>query len=179
MVHTLHVSRLSEDDDVSTFFCTDDDLNDFIHCVALQDMQNGYSVTHLVTLQESIVGFFTLVTDSIQSERVGESEFPDYCYGKLPAMKIARLATHKAFERQGIGECMIHEAFRRAADLAYHVGCCVITVDAKVDAVGFYEKYSFCKTKSKTGADTVIMYMNLWQFIKNNLDDITPSNTRV
>ncbi|MDR2855637.1 MAG: hypothetical protein LBV40_05730 [Methanomicrobiales archaeon] len=112
MTHDISISRLSEDEDLSTFFCTDDDLNEFIQNEALQDMQNGYSVTHLVKLKEKSVGFFTLVTDSIQSERVGEEEFPDYCYGKLPAMKIARLATHKEFERKGIGDFMINEAFR-------------------------------------------------------------------
>ena len=167
VTNTFSISRLCENDDTSTFFCTDNDLNDFLHNSALQDIQRGYSVTHLVKMGNTIVGFFTLIADSIQNERVDAAEFPDYCYGKLPAMKIARLATHKEFERQGIGEFMVNEAFRRAYSLTQHVGCCVITVDAKVDAVGFYEKYAFFRTKTKSNQDTVIMYLNLIQFIKN------------
>ena len=85
-------------------------------------------------------------------------------------MKIARLATHKDFERQGIGQFMINESFIRAHDLTRDVGCCVITVDAKVDAIGFYEKYAFVRAKAKLNDDIVVMYLNLTQFIKNNFE---------
>jgi GNAT superfamily N-acetyltransferase len=133
-------------------------------------MQNGYSVTHLVKMDGCIVGFFTLVMASVQSELIGKNEFPDYCYGRLPAMKIARLATHRDFERQRIGEFMIIAALKRAYDLTRHIGCCVITVDAKVDATGFYEKYSFFRVKKQTYPDIVTMYLNLTQYIKNNFE---------
>ena len=168
MITNLEIFFLCEGEDLSTFFCTDNDLNDFIHNDASLDMQHGYSVTHLVKKDGFTVGFFTLVTDSIETKLIDKGEFPDYPYGKLPAMKIARLATHKGFERQGIGDFMVNEAFIRAYDLARHVGCCVITVDAKIDAVGFYEKYAFFRAKKKLHLDTVIMYLNLVQFIKNN-----------
>ena len=167
VTNIFNISRLCENDDTSTFFCTDSDLNDFLHNSALLDIQRGYSVTHLVKIDTTIVGFFTLIADSIQNERVGAGEFPDYCYGKLPAMKIARLATHKEFERRGVGAFMVNEAFKRAYFLTYHVGCCVITVDAKEDAVGFYEKYSFFRAKAKPNQGTVIMYLNFIQFIEN------------
>ena len=167
MVNTFTISRLCENDDTSTFFCTDNDLTDFLHNNALQDIQRGYSVTHLVKKDNAIVGFFTLIADSIQTNQVVSNEFPDYCYGKLPAMKIARLATHREYERQGIGKFMIKEAFRRAYSLTRHVGCCVITVDAKMDAVGFYEKYAFFRAKTKSNQDTAVMYLNLIQFMMN------------
>ena len=168
VINTLTISRLCENTDTSTFFCTDPDLNDFLHNNALQDIQRGYSVTHLVKKDDAIVGFFTLIADSIQTNQVVSGEFPDYCYGKLPAVKIARLATHMRFERQGIGEFMINEAFMRAYSLTRHVGCCVITVDAKLNAIGFYEKYSFFRAKTKSNHDTVIMYLNLIQFMANS-----------
>jgi len=170
MTNDLEVFALCEGEDLSTFFCTDNDLNDFIHNDALQDMQKGYSVTHLVKKDEITVGIFTLVTDSIEAKLIDKDEFPDYPYGKLPAMKIARLATHKEFERQRIGKFMINEAFIRAYELTQHIGCCVITVDAKIDSVGFYEKYAFFRTKKKSHSDNVTMYLNLVQFIKNNFE---------
>jgi len=85
-------------------------------------------------------------------------------------MKIARLATHREFERQRIGEFMIIAALKRAYELTRHIGCCVITVDAKVDATGFYEKYSFFMAKKKIYPDTVTMYLNLTQYIKHNFE---------
>ena len=170
MINDLTISPLCEDKEISTFVCTDYDLNDFIHNDAFQDMQKGYSVTHLVKRNGFTVGFFTLVTDSIETKLIDKGEFPDYPYGKLPAMKIARLATHKEFERQHIGKFMVNEAFIRAYELTQHIGCCVITVDAKIDAIGFYEKYAFFRTKKKSHSDTVTMYLNLVQFIKNNFE---------
>jgi len=167
-MNNLKIVRLCKDENTSTFFCTDNDLNDFIHNEALQDMQNGYSVTHLVKRDGFIVGFFTLVTDSIETKMIAKDEFPDYSYRKLPAMKIARLATHREFERQHIGKFMVNEALKRAYNLTRHIGCSVITVDAKVDAVPFYEKYAFFKAKKKAHPDTVTMYLNFVKFIKDS-----------
>ena len=95
MTNDLNISFLCEEEELLTFFCTDNDLNDFIHNVALQDMQNGYSVTHLVKKDGFTVGFFTLITDSIRANLIGKDEFPNYPYGKLPAMKIARLVLQR------------------------------------------------------------------------------------
>ena len=130
-------------------------------------MESGYSVTHLVKREGVTIGFFTLVTDSLQRERVDESEFHDCQYGKFPAMKIARLATHKDFERQGVGQFMINKALTYGYYITRDIGCCVITVDAKKGSVGFYEKFSFVRAKTKSDSDTITMYFNLAQAIKN------------
>jgi len=170
MTSNLEIFPLCEDEDLSTFFCTDNDLNDFLHADALLDMQNGYSVTHLVKKDDCSVGFFTLITDSIQTKFIEINEFPSYRYGKLPAIKIARLATHREFERQGIGQFMINESLKRAYNLTRQIGCCVITVDAKIDAVPFYEKYSFLRAKNVIHPNIVIMYLNLVRYIKDSFE---------
>ena len=166
----MNTTLLSEKEDLSSFFCTDADLNEYFHQDALKDHQNLYSVTHLVKSHEKIIGFFTLVTDTIQLDWVDESLFPDFDYRKLPAVKIARLATHRDYERRGIGKYMIIDIFRRVSNVTLDIGCCVITVDAKRDAVGFYEKYAFRKVAIHLKQDTEVMYLNIKQLIEDICD---------
>jgi len=42
MTNDFKIFPLCEDKELATFFCTDNDLNDFIHNDALQDMKRGY-----------------------------------------------------------------------------------------------------------------------------------------
>jgi hypothetical protein len=172
VTNNFEIFPLCEGEVLSIFFCTGNDQNDFLHNDAWLDMQKGYSVAHLVKRGGFTVGFFTPVTDSIETKLIAKGEFPDYPYGKLPAMKIARLATHKEFEREKIGEFMTHKIFIRAYDLARHIRCCVITVDAKVDATGFYEKYAFSRAQKRIYPDTVIMFLNFVQFLKDSFEDM-------
>lgn len=166
----IQITPLSQNEDLSSFTCNDQDLNEYIQHDAKKDLANFYSATKLVKYQGEIVGFFTLITDTIQMDKVEPDEFPEFEYSKLPGIKIARLATHTEYEKQGVGRYMIIEIFRCVADLTLDVGCTVITVDAKKDAVGFYEKYAFVKAKSKSSHDTEVMYLNVRQLIENNLE---------
>ncbi|MDR2855844.1 MAG: hypothetical protein LBV40_06810 [Methanomicrobiales archaeon] len=131
-------------------------------------MQNGYSVTHLAKLKETPVGFFTLVTDTIHMNVVDDVLFPCYDYNKLPAVKIARLATHCNYEGMGVGRFMLTDIFKQVYRVTKNIGCCAITVDAKRSSVWFYKKYAFYEAKSKSNQNTVVMYMNLRQFIVHN-----------
>ena len=53
MTNDLEIFTFCEGEDLSGFFCTDGDLNDYVHNDAYQDMQKGYSVTHLVKKMDS------------------------------------------------------------------------------------------------------------------------------
>ena len=161
MPFLLSTIPLSDEEDLSSFSCTNDELNDYFHQDALRDHQNRYTITHLVKHEEKILGFYSLITDTIQIERIDESLLLEYDYRKIPAVKIARMATHRDSERQGIGEYMITDLFWRIVSLTDDVGCSVITVDAKKESVRFYEKYAFQRAKTKADQDTVAMYLIL------------------
>ena len=72
---------------------------------------------------------------------------------------------------------MIVTSLKHAYDLTRHIGCCLITVDAKLDATGFYEKYSFLKVKKQIHPDIVAMYLNLTQYIKANSEWLHKDNS--
>jgi GNAT superfamily N-acetyltransferase len=162
----LHFSSLSRDLDVSTFSCGHADLDEFLIEDSMEYQQERLSVTRLAYINSEIVGFFTLVTDCIDAKQVapedGRREHP---YRKYPAIKVARLATSKKHQRNGIGSLMLREVLALTIMISEYVGCRIITVDAKPESVGFYEKFGFKRAKSRR-SDPVPMYMDYHRLLE-------------
>jgi len=103
--------------DYSDFDCGDNDLNDFLKCDALLDSQNFFSSTQLAIYENEVIGFFTLVTDTIHlKQNIRDTLSIDYPYGRqIPAIKIARLARSLKFRGYGVGKILmtkiIHTAY--------------------------------------------------------------------
>ena len=162
----LTYAKLSNVSELSSFQCTESDLDNFLMIDALKDQKTKLSVTRLVYWQGRLVGYFTLVTGAIKNDLInygdGEEEFR---YTYYPALKIARLATDAHFERQGIGKAMLQRTIAIALNLSDYVGCRFITVDAKKDSIGFYTKYGFIIPESTQKSihlrDTVPLYRDL------------------
>ena len=133
---------------------------------AYQSQIDKTSVTRIVFLEGRLVGYFTLVTDVIKKTELGDGDGDeDFKYNTYPALKIARLATHQEFERQGIGSRMLVKIYTIWIELSKYIGCRIITVDAKPDAVGFYEKFDFHKAiidpKKLKGRQTIPLYIDI------------------
>ncbi|HJJ39256.1 MAG TPA: GNAT family N-acetyltransferase [Methanocorpusculum sp.] len=168
----LRVIQLNKDTDLSTFSCSEPQLNEFLIQDSLNDHENLYSITHLVLSGNEIAGFFTLITDNLSISRLEKTAYQDYHYQKLPAIKVARLATAKKFEGKGIGRRMIIEIYKYVYTITKYAGCRLITVDAKQDAVGFYQKFAFRTAAGKKDTPFVPMYLDfkpICDRIKNTL----------
>jgi predicted GNAT family N-acyltransferase len=149
-------------DYLADFQSADDDLNDFLKDDALNNQKLMLSVTMLVYLNNTMISYFSLTNDSIRKKLVhpedGESDYP---YSHYPALKIARLAVHREWEGQGAGTAMLVESVATAFIITKYAGCRIITVDAKKESRGFYEKYGFKKANIDKETDTVTMYLDL------------------
>ena len=155
--------------DLSGFHSSEPELDEFLKEDALVSQNNLISVTRLVLLEGVVVGYFTLVNDSIEVRAVEECDREkNYHFRKYPALKIARLATHSDYERFGIGRSMLRKIFAVSITLSRHVGCRIITVDAKHSAVDFYKKFAF-KQAVRSPGETVPLYLDL----KNALRQIS------
>ena len=186
----LHFSPISRDSDVSNFSCGHADLDEFLIDDSMEYQQERLSVTRLAYINSEIVGFFTLVTDCIDAKQVasedGRRGYPyaqtsgyisgilevasedgrrGYPYRMYPAIKIARLATSKTHQRNGIGSLMLREVLALTIMISEYVGCRIITVDAKPGSVGFYEKFGFKRAMSKR-SDLVPMYMDYHRLLE-------------
>jgi hypothetical protein len=107
-------------------------LNEFLLQDALPNQIEGLSATRIVTYNDIVAGFFTLVNDSITVLAVQETDRnPSYPYSKYPAIKIARFATHEELENHGIGTKMISKIYGIIYNISKHTGCRMITVDSK------------------------------------------------
>ncbi len=60
---------------------------------------------------------------------------------------------------------MLHEILTLTILISGYVGCRIITVDAKPESVGFYEKFGFKRARSRR-SDPVPMYMDYHRLLE-------------
>jgi GNAT superfamily N-acetyltransferase len=160
VLDTSHLCQLT------SFNCSNVELKEFLTQDALQNQLDRISVTRLVFYQGRLVGYFTLVTDVIKRGEIADSDgAKDFRYATYSAIKIARFATHREFERQGIGRNMLLKIFAIWIRLSKYIGFRIITVDSKPEAVGFYKKFDFHEAiidkRKLKDQSTIPMYIDI------------------
>lgn len=158
----LTVSPLNNQDDTRPFQCRKEMYTRFLKKDACDAMDECTGCTHLVHYKDSsLVGYFTLINDIIVGEQIEQFDMkPGYRYESYPALKIARLATHKDWEGRGIGQFMLVQSVSFAIKVNSISACRFITVDAIHEKVGFYKKFGFVVIEESIGEKTTSMYFN-------------------
>jgi predicted GNAT family N-acyltransferase len=127
------------------FDCGNNDLNHWLRHIAGQHGRKGLSRTfvavHDASSQE-ILGFYAVTLTELQ-----HSDLPPTmrrkCPPKVPAWRLGRLAVSQKHQGQRIGQCLLFDAIKRTSRLASEGGGIGLVVDAKPEAVAFYEQYGF------------------------------------
>ena len=78
-----YFKNLSEEDDVSDFDCGDEDLNDFLKNDALEQQNEKLNVTKLVMCENIIIGYISLLTDTITLKNIKNEKLRLKIKGKL------------------------------------------------------------------------------------------------
>jgi GNAT superfamily N-acetyltransferase len=158
---------LSKRTDVSSFHCTNNDLNDFLKNDALRNQEQLINKTYICYYQNHLVGYFTLTTDTIQVKSIDSSDcVDDFPYSRYPALKLARLATDEKFQRMGVGSYMLHIAIYLTQKVSEIAGCRYITVDSKPQSVGFYTKHGFKLVEESRKKEYPVLYLNMQPIIE-------------
>lgn len=166
-LNELHFDFLSEGSDLHSFRCSDNDLNEFLRDDALYYQQERLASTRLSYYHGTLVGYFTLVNDSIFADAItGEDGDRRFEARRYPAIKIARLATHDDYTGRGIGMHMVTKATSVVVKLSKYTGCRIITVDAKSGREPFYEQFGFKRARAKV-QDTTPMYFDYHRYLKD------------
>ncbi len=166
---------LNKDVDVSPFQCREPDLTEFLIEDALDNQAARLSVTRIVSYEGHVVGFFTLTNDCIIRKGISDEDGEEwYPYPHYPALKIARLATHRDYEGRGIGRAMLVKTVAIAMRLSCYVGCRMITVDSKPDSEGFYLKYGFQRALMKKKKDTIPLYRDFYRSYQEAEREMSP-----
>ncbi len=151
---SLRVRRLEPDDDRATFRSGNLDLDRFFLRYAGQNQFRHHIGTTYIAVDEVgfIAGFATVTPSEIAAEILPtvaqRKHLPRY---PLPVLRLARLAVDERARGQGIGHLLLRTVLLLARQVAADVGCVAVVVDAKPEAVAFYERLGFIQLDSIAG----------------------------
>jgi len=150
---TLRIRRLAESDDTVGFRCGDEGLDRYLRRHALRNQEElRLGVTYVLAHYHGarILGFVTITGASVEPGTLPQvaSDKPRY---PPPVVRLARLAVDEREQGKGYGRKLVQFVFARAIAQAATVGCVGVLVDAKPDAVGFYEHLQFDVMHAVTG----------------------------
>jgi GNAT superfamily N-acetyltransferase len=162
----LQILSLTKKHALASFNSTSAELNEFLINNAIADQGNMLSRTYLCFWRETLVGFITLLADTIGAQSIHESEgVCGYHYTKYPAIKIGRIAVDKNFERRGIGRFLLLAAVGKTLSISKEIGCRYITVDSKHNSRSFYTYYNFMEVNGYTNSEFPKMYLNMYPIV--------------
>ncbi|NOY24977.1 MAG: GNAT family N-acetyltransferase [Oligoflexia bacterium] len=161
------VRLLRPDDDRSGFRSGNADFDRFLSRYAGQNQfRHHVGITYVAVVGGGIVGFVTVAASQVEVADLPEADrrrLPRY---PLPVLRLARLAVDENAQGRGIGKVLLRAVFALAQEMARTVGCVGVLVDAKPDAVGFYERLGFREMATRIGAlgdrpEPLPMYLHL------------------
>jgi GNAT superfamily N-acetyltransferase len=150
---TCTIRRLAPEDDRSTFRSGNVDLDRFFARYAGQNQFRHHIGTTYVAVDDAgaIDGYATVVASEIAPDAMhaaSRKRLPKY---PLPVLRLARLAVDDRAKGQGVGHLLLRAVLALAAKMADDFGCIGVIVDAKPEAVAFYEKLGFVRLEVVAG----------------------------
>ena len=152
-------STLTDNHDLSAFKCSSNDLNDFLKSKALIQQKEKLNVTKLIMINNIIVGFVSLLTDTISLKNIRDENIKQEIKNllvinnpsekrNLPAIKIGRFAVDEKYSNNGLGsEILMSVLFNIKEISENYIGLRFVTVDAYAIAYKFYTKFGFNNLK--------------------------------
>lgn len=164
----LRFERIESTASVNVFSCGNADLERFLVDDAVAFHYEKLATTYGCFCYDALVGYVAWVADCIRLSEEEKSQFSQNkaLLHEFPSMKIARLAVRSDWQNKGIGSLLIRISFGHMLNWSKLFGCRFATVDAKPEALGFYEKHGFVKNlhKQEKSRHTVSMRFDLLHY---------------
>ena len=150
---TVKVRRLEPQDDRSSFHSGNIELDRFFARYAGQNQFRHHIGVTYVAVEETgaIVGFATVSASELVTARLSEGKRKRLPAYPVPVLRLARLAVDERARGRSVAQALLRFVFTLAHRTAATVGCLGVVVDAKPDAVGFYEKLGFIPLEVTAG----------------------------
>ena len=113
------------------FECKNPSYTEYYRVTAFNDMNEGMGQTWLCMYKKKIIGFVTIAMAHIMPER--DEWLQGKGYGNIPALLIGHLATHKDYERNGVGTNLIAWAIKEAVHHSKRIGCRAVVLNPEDD----------------------------------------------
>ncbi len=140
----MEIRILQPSDNRSAFSSGDADLDRFLQRYAGQNQfRHHLGSTYVAVDQGRILGYATIAPGQLEIDDLPAAlrkKLPAY---PLPILRLARLAVDEAARGQGLGRELLRFVLQLAIQLAKDYGCTGVLVDAKGEAVPFYERLGF------------------------------------
>lgn len=169
----MNLVRLTQDYELSSFDCGDEQLNDFLFEDAKPSLELRIANTFILEADNgNIVAYFCLLNDKVSKDEVTGSRwkkvranFPSSKqFRSYPTVKIGRFAVSKEYRGQNIGTWLLNVVKDILKQSSMHSAFRYITVDAYLSAVPFYEKNGFIHlTKKDEDEYTRLMFFDMME----------------
>lgn len=177
IVEDFILEKLESAEDIIDFDCGDKDLNEYFHQDSEKYKRELMTQTYCFHLigrpQSESVALVDFCNDALAKVNVPNRDLRKIShlkrgYKSYPAVKITRLGVDKEMHGNHIGKKLL-QAIKCLFLSDNRCGCRFITVDAYVNAKGFYKDNGFVVAESDTPAsrDTVAMFYDLKRFSDN------------
>jgi GNAT superfamily N-acetyltransferase len=172
----MEIRPLRDSDDRLRFQSGDADLDRFFHLFAGQNLfRHHVGVTYIAIEKGRILGFATIAAGHIEIDDLpiaAKRKLPGY---PLPILRLARLAVDATAQGQGVGAQLLRFVLKLALRMASDFGCIGLSVDAKRNAITFYERYGFIAVDAVEGQSDarpqpVTMFLSLRE-VEDLLDE--------
>lgn len=161
----MEIRALRRSDQREGFTCGEPDLDRFFARYAAENQfEHHIGSTYVAVEGERVIGFATvapgqLVADDVPREL--RERLPRY---PLPTLRLARLGVDVCAQHQGVGTELLRFVFALSVRLAKEYGCVGLIVDAKPEAVRFYEQLGFMRLqvvagRSRHRPEPVVMFL--------------------
>lgn len=152
----VKIHPLRPENDRSQFACGDPSLDRYVREFAWQNMsRHSLGVTWVAEQGGVVLGYVTVAAASMRAGEARPRSVQGLPLYPLPVLRVARLAVDERFRGSGIGTQLLGAAFDVALDMRARVGCVGVVVDAKPEAVRFYERFGFTGVTAQSGSSAV------------------------
>ena len=139
----MEIRALRPSDDRSAFSYGNETLDRFFrHYAGQNQFRNYLGVTYIAVEESRILGFLTVAPGHLEADSLPPSTRKRARH-PLPILRLARLAVDRTGRSRGLGSQLLRFACELASKMAGEFGCTGLVVDAKPEAMSFYEKYGF------------------------------------
>ncbi len=131
------IEKLSKRHKRDNFDCGNELLNIFLKKYTYQNQYRYFvGVTYVIHENNRVVGYITISASSIKRISLDVKK----PYDDISVLRIGRLAVDRNYRGKKIGERLLKFGIEKALGLKEHFGCVGIVVDAKEEAIDFYQQ---------------------------------------
>jgi GNAT superfamily N-acetyltransferase len=140
----IEIRLLLPGDDRDEFQSGNPRLDDYFrHYAGQNQFRHRIGAAYVAADGARICGFATVSPAQIELEKPRAQvirRFPGY---PIPVLRLARLGVDRRQQGRGVGEALLRYVFSLAQRMSIESGCVGVVVDAKPEAVGYYERFGF------------------------------------